>query len=44
MKTRFGLTFAIAAVTAALASKGVEYKHSGDFRGFLGARLRRPGP
>jgi putative DNA primase/helicase len=28
-------------VTAALASKGVEYKHSGDFRGFLGARLRR---
>lgn len=29
--------------TAALASKGVEYKHSGDFRGFLGARLRRPG-
>ena len=30
-------------VTAALASKGVEYKHSGDFRGFLGARLRRPG-
>jgi P4 family phage/plasmid primase-like protien len=27
-------------VTAAVVSKGVEYKHSGNFRGFLGARLQ----